>query len=44
VLAQSGRYDEAREAFERALKIDPTDPRAKANLDELKQMAPQRTP
>jgi Flp pilus assembly protein TadD len=34
-LAQMGKYKEAREALGRAKKIDPSDPRVKANLDEL---------
>ena len=33
--ARKGQYDDAERSFRRALAIDATDPRAKANLDEL---------
>jgi Flp pilus assembly protein TadD len=36
-LAQTGKRAEAREAFERALQLDPQDPRARDNLRELEQ-------
>jgi len=37
-LAQSGDRVEARKALERAQKIDPSDPRVRANLDELREL------
>jgi Flp pilus assembly protein TadD len=37
-LAKQKKYKEARKAFEQALKINPNDPRAKANMAELKQL------
>jgi Flp pilus assembly protein TadD len=42
-LAQIGHYEEAKEALDRAKKIDPTDPRVKANLDELRDLQTKRT-
>jgi Flp pilus assembly protein TadD len=38
-LAQQGDVKEARAAFQKAHELDPTDPRAKANLQELDDMA-----
>lgn len=35
VLAQQGKFEEARKALLRAQRLDPSDPRAKANLEEL---------
>jgi peroxiredoxin len=35
VHAKRGDYGSARKAFQRALALDPEDPRAKANLEEL---------
>ena len=37
-LAQSGERVEARRALERAQKIDPSDPRIRPNLDELRDL------
>ena len=37
-LAQKGDRAEAKRALERAQKIDPTDPRVRANLDELRDL------
>ena len=37
-LAKKKRYSEAEAAFRKALALDPTDPRAKANLAELRQL------
>jgi len=37
-VAQRGDRAEARRALEKAQKIDPTDPRVKANLDELRDL------
>jgi Flp pilus assembly protein TadD len=43
-LAQKGEYDEAEKAFNKALAIDATDPRAKANLDELAEVRKKKKP
>jgi len=40
-LAQEGDLVEARKALERAQKVDPTDPRVKANLEELRALEKQ---
>lgn len=37
-LAKQGKLDEAEDAFKEALRLDPTDPRAKANLAELEDL------
>ena len=35
IAAKQQRYADSRRAFERAAALDPTDPRPKANLEEL---------
>ena len=35
-LAAQKKYNEAETALKKALELDPSDPRAKANLDELR--------
>ena len=42
-LAETGRLDEARRALSRALALDPSDPRARANMDDLAQLEKRRT-
>jgi Flp pilus assembly protein TadD len=41
-LAKQGKYAEAEQALKKALKLDPTDPRAKANLQELQEQRAQK--
>jgi Flp pilus assembly protein TadD len=42
VLAKRGEYVKAKLAFQRALDLDPEDPRAKDNLRELEEQAKQK--
>jgi Flp pilus assembly protein TadD len=43
-LALTGERAEARRALEQAKKLDPTDPRVKASLDELRALEQNRGP
>jgi Flp pilus assembly protein TadD len=43
-LARKGQYAEARKALEKAQKLDPTDTRPPANLEELKQLEASKKP
>lgn len=43
-LAQKGQLDEAETAFKKAQAIDPSDPRVKANLEELAELRKKKKP